>query len=118
MEPRQPSERWRALSLRARGLADGAWRRVRGAWWDLRRALAERRGLRLGLAVTLAAGGALALTGGVAWQTCGFAGCPDAARLAAYRVGGAPLLLDRQGQVIATLAPDDLPEVRLASLPA
>ncbi|HYL05331.1 MAG TPA: transglycosylase domain-containing protein, partial [Thermoanaerobaculia bacterium] len=99
-------------------MAGGAWGQARGAWWDLRRALAERRGLRLGLAVTLAAGGALALTGGVAWQTCGFAGCPDAARLAAYRPGGAPLLLDRQGQVIATLAPDDLPEVRLASLPA
>jgi penicillin-binding protein 1A len=107
-------EAWR----RARGLAGEAWRRVREFWWELRLALAERPGLRRGLAVTLAAGGALALTAGVAWQTCGFGGCPDAARLAAYRPGGAPLLLDRQGQVIATLAPDDLPEVRLASLPA
>ena len=117
MEPRQVNEGHRAPWGRVHGLAAGAWERVRAGWWGLRRALAERRGLRLGLVVALAAGGALALTGGVAWQTCGFAGCPDAARLAAYRPGGAPLLLDRQGQVIATLAPDDLPEVRLASLP-
>jgi penicillin-binding protein 1A len=102
---------------RARGLAGGAWLRVRGGWEALRRAVAERPALRIALLVTLVAGCALALAGGVAWQTCGFAGCPDAARLAAYRPGGAPLLLDRQGQVIATLAPDDLPEVRLGSLP-
>jgi 1A family penicillin-binding protein len=118
MERGQLSERWRAIWGRARGLAGGAWRRVRGSWETLRRAVAERRALRIALVVTLAAGGALVLAGGVAWQTCGFAGCPDAGRLAAYRPGGAPLLLDRQGQVIATLAPDDLPEVRLASLPA
>jgi penicillin-binding protein 1A len=118
MERKRLSDRWRAISWRARGLAGDAWRRVRGSWGALWRAVAERRGLRIALSVTLAAGCALALAGGVAWHTCGFAGCPDAGRLAAYRPGGAPLLLDRQGQVIATLAPDDLPEVRLASLPA
>ncbi len=116
-EPR-PANRFTPIRQRARALAGGAWRRVREVWEDLWAALAERRTLRLVLAVILAVGFALALAGGVAWQTCGFGGCPDAARLAAYRPGGAPLLLDRQGQVIATLTPDDLPEVRLASLPA
>ncbi len=82
------------------------------------RPVARRPALRRTLAVALAIGYALALTGGAAWQTCDFAGCPDAARLAAFRPGGAPLLLDRHGQVIATLDRDDLQEVRLASLPA
>ncbi len=110
-------ERLRAAWSRVRTSAGEGGRRVRGGLAALWRPFAERRGPRLALGVVLAVGFGLALVGGAAWQTCGFQGCPDAARLAAYRPGGAPLLLDRQGQVIATLSPDDLPEVHLRSLP-
>jgi penicillin-binding protein 1A len=116
-EERSFRERLPAAWSRVRIAAGGGGRWVRGGLAALWRPFAERRGPRLALAVVLAVGFALALVGGAAWQTCGFHGCPDAARLAAYRPGGAPLLLDRQGQVIATLSPDDLPEVRLRSLP-
>ncbi len=113
-----PHGTWPDLQARARLLAGRAWRRVRGAGADLSRFVGERRWLRLSLIAAAAATAALAVAGGAAWQTCGFAGCPDAARLAAYRPDGAPLLLDRHGQVIATLSPDDGSQVRLASLPA
>lgn len=116
-EERSFRERLQAAWSRARIAAGDGGRRVRGGLAALWRPFAERRAWRVALGVVLALGFALALVGGVAWQTCGFQGCPDAARLAAYRPGGAPLLLDRQGQVIATLSPDDLPEVRLRSLP-
>jgi penicillin-binding protein 1A len=116
-EERSSRERLQAAWSRARSAAGEAGRRVRGGLAALWRPFARRGGPRLALAVVLAVGFALVLVGGAAWQTCGFHGCPDAARLAAYRPGGAPLLLDRQGQVIATLSPDDLPEVRLRSLP-
>src|SRR6202166_1277181 len=116
-EERGFQERLQAAWSRVRAAAGEGGRRVRGGLAALWRPFAERRGPRWALGVVLAVGFALALVGGAAWQTCGFQGCPDAARLAAYRPGGAPLLLDRQGQVIATLSPDALPEVRLRSLP-
>jgi len=119
MEERSFQERLQAAWSRVRTATGEAGRRVRGGLTALWRPFAVRGAApRLALGVVLAVGFALALVGGAAWQTCGFQGCPDAARLAAYRPGGAPLLLDRQGQVIATLSPDDLPEVRLRSLPA
>src|SRR5258708_2205288 len=117
MEERGFHERLAAAWSRVPALAGGAWRRARGGLAALWRPFAEQGAPRIALGVVLAVGFALALVGGAAWQTCGFQGCPDAARLAAYRPGGAPLLLDRQGQVIGTLSPDDLPEVRLGSLP-
>jgi len=117
MEERGFHERPETAWSRVRAWAGGAWGRVRGGLGALWRPFAVRGAPRIALGVVLAVGFGLALVGGVAWQTCGFQGCPDAARLAAYRPGGAPLLLDRQGQVIATLSPDDLPEVRLRSLP-
>jgi len=118
MEGPSPHEGMREIGSRVRGLAGEAWRRAHRGLTILWRPFAGRGPLRLTLGIALAVAFALALVGGAAWQTCGFAGCPDAARLAAYRPGGAPLLLDRQGQVIGTLSPDDLPEVRLRSLPA
>jgi penicillin-binding protein 1A len=118
MEERSPQEGMRQSLARIRGWAGEAWRRVHRGLTRLWRPFAGRGPLRLTLGVVLAVAFALALVGGAAWQTCGFKGCPDPARLAAYRPGGAPLLLDRQGQVIGTLSPDDLPEVRLRSLPA
>jgi penicillin-binding protein 1A len=117
MEGRGFDERPQMARSRVAAWAGKAGRRVRGGLAVLWRPFATRGTPRLALGVVLAAGFGLALVGGVAWQTCGFQGCPDAARLAAYRPGGAPLLLDRQGQVIGTLSPDDLPEVRLGSLP-
>jgi penicillin-binding protein 1A len=117
MERRSDQEGLYEARSRAPGWASEAWRRVRSGLATVWRPFATRGTPRLALGVVLAVGFGLALLGGVAWQTCGFHGCPDAARLAAYRPGGAPLLLDRQGQVIATLSPDDLPEVRLRSLP-
>jgi penicillin-binding protein 1A len=117
MEERSFQQRLQAAWSRVQATAGEGGRRVRGGLAALWRPFAERRGPRLALGVVLAVGFALALVGGAAWQTCGFQGCPDAARLAAYRPGGAPLLLDRQGQVIGTLSPDDLPEVRLRALP-
>jgi penicillin-binding protein 1A len=117
MEERSFQERLQAAWSRVRAAAGEGGRRVRGGLAALWRPFAARGAPRVALGVVLAVGFALALVGGAAWQTCGFQGCPDAARLAAYRPGGAPLLLDRQGQVIATLSPDDLPEVRLRSLP-
>ena len=118
MEERSFHERLQGAWSRVRAAAGAAGGRARGGIATLWRPFAGRGAPRLALGVVLAVGFALALVGGAAWQTCGFQGCPDAARLAAYRPGGAPLLLDRQGQVIATLSPDDLPEVRLRSLPA
>jgi 1A family penicillin-binding protein len=117
MEERGFHERPGTAWSRVRVWVDGAWGRVRGGLAAVWRPFAVRGAPRIALGVVLSVGFGLALVGGVAWQTCGFQGCPDAARLAAYRPGGAPLLLDRQGQVIATLSPDDLPEVRLRALP-
>jgi penicillin-binding protein 1A len=61
---------------------------------------------------------ALLLAAAIAWGSCGFGGCPDVSRLRAYQPGGATLLLDRNGEPFADLAPvrgslvslDDLPD--------
>src|SRR5262245_48283855 len=44
---------------------------------------------------------------GLAWNRCGFMGCPDVDRLSSYRPGGAPVVLDRRGFPIGDLAPVD-----------
>ena len=52
------------------------------------------------------------------WQRCGITGCPDVRRLASLQPGGAAIVYDAEGDVIADLAPtrwavvdiDDLPE--------
>jgi len=117
MEEQGLNERLLQAWSRVRGLAGESWRRVRAGLHALWRPVAERQEVRFALGVVLAAGFALSLIGGAAWRTCGFRGCPEATRLAAYQPGGASLLLDRQGQVLGSLAPDDLPEVRLTALP-
>ena len=53
-----------------------------------------------------------------AWERCFFAGCPDVRGLAAYQPGGAPVLLDRQGEVFADLAPVEQEVVPLFEMPA
>ncbi len=53
-----------------------------------------------------------------AWERCFFARCPDVEGLAAYQPGGAPILLDRNGEVFADLTPVSREVVPLFELPA
>ena len=86
----------------------------------LRRALRRLRDIPLrSLAVAVAAASAaFVLLLALAWWRCGFDGCPDVSRLASYQPGGAPLLLDRQGEVFADLAPPEPVIVPLHALPS
>jgi penicillin-binding protein 1A len=52
------------------------------------------------------------------WQRCGVSGCPNVARLTAYQPGGATVLLDADGEELASLAPIDHDIVTIDSLPA
>jgi len=52
------------------------------------------------------------------WDHCFFSTCPDVGRLAAYQPGGAPLLLDRNGEVFADLTPVEHATVPLGTLPS
>ena len=54
----------------------------------------------------------------LAWETCGFAGCPGVERLAAYQAGGAPVVLDRTGEELARLSPVSRALVPIEDLPA
>jgi penicillin-binding protein 1A len=54
----------------------------------------------------------------LAWNRCGFMGCPDVDRLSSYRPGGAPVLLDRRGNVIGDLTPVEGELIELKSLPS
>jgi penicillin-binding protein 1A len=65
----------------------------------------------------LVVAGALLLVLIVAWTRCGIRGCPDVRRLASYRPGGAPVLLDREGRPFGDLAPVEGELVTLRSLP-
>ncbi len=62
-------------------------------------------------------GTALLVVGWVLWERCGVAGCPDVERLTSYQPGGAPVLVDRHGEVFADLAPVEHRVVPLDSLP-
>jgi penicillin-binding protein 1A len=65
----------------------------------------------------LAAVAAVLLVFVVGWTRCGVRGCPDVRRLASYRPGGAPVLLDREGRKFGDLAPVEGELVTLKSLP-
>ena len=65
----------------------------------------------------LAASAAILLILAVGWTRCGIRGCPDVRRLASYRPGGAPVLLDREGRPFGDLAPVEGELVTLKSLP-
>jgi penicillin-binding protein 1A len=54
----------------------------------------------------------------VSWNHCFFSTCPDVGQLAAYQPGGAPLLLDRNGEVFADLTPVEHATVPLGTLPS
>ncbi|HEV8631284.1 MAG TPA: transglycosylase domain-containing protein, partial [Thermoanaerobaculia bacterium] len=60
----------------------------------------------------------LLVFGGVGWTRCGIRGCPDVARLGAYQPDGAPLVLDRYGRQVGTLALANRVVVSLTDLPA
>ncbi len=62
--------------------------------------------------------GVIALLGAVSWHRCGIRGCPAVATLASYQPGGASLVLDRNGQTVASLGPVDHAVVEIGSLPA
>jgi penicillin-binding protein 1A len=53
----------------------------------------------------------------IGWQRCGVRGCPSMDRLTAYQPDGAPVLLDRNGEPFAVLAPVRREMVQLESLP-
>jgi 1A family penicillin-binding protein len=65
------------------------------------------------LVVALAVLGAALLL----YSNCGTGGCPDVRQLTAYQPGGAPVLLDRNGEKFADLAPFERVVVSLDSLP-
>ena len=52
------------------------------------------------------------------WSRCFFDGCPNVDTLAAFQPGGAPVLLDRNGEVFADLTPVERKVVPLFSLPS
>jgi penicillin-binding protein 1A len=52
------------------------------------------------------------------WNRCFFSTCPDVGQLAAYQPGGAPVLLDRNGEVFADLTPVEHATVPLSTLPS
>ncbi len=88
------------------GVFRSAGRGVAGVW--------GRRGGRLGILGTLALLGFLA---GFSWERCGFTGCPSVARLASFQPGGAPVVYDARGGVLAELSPSRWEVVRIRDLP-
>lgn len=84
---------------------------LRGIRGRLLRAPARFRRLAIPLALTLLA------VGWVGWERCGLAGCPDLDRIASYQPGRASVLVDRNGERLAELAPMEYGVVPLDSLP-
>jgi penicillin-binding protein 1A len=80
----------------------------KGRWEESRRSVALLIALLYGTVLFLA----------FAWSRCFFTTCPDVRSLVAFQPGGAPVLLDRQGEAFADLAPAEREVVPLASLPA
>jgi penicillin-binding protein 1A len=70
------------------------------------------------LAILLALGYGVVLFFAFSWSRCFFDGCPNVESLAVYQPGGAPVLLDRNGEAFADLAPAEREVVPLASLPS
>lgn len=113
------------LSQRADGVPGqisslaGSLRRHAGSLWrqvgSLRRRAGQLPWLRPRYAVAV---GAVILAAAMAlYANCGVAGCPDVRQLTAYQPGGAPVLLDRNGEKFADLAPFERVVVSLDSLP-
>jgi penicillin-binding protein 1A len=76
------------------------------------------RRARRPVALVLAVSYGIVLFLAFAWSQCFFDGCPNVESLAAYQPGGAPVLLDRNGEVFADLTPVEREVVPLFSLPS
>lgn len=83
---------------------------LRRHWRDLS---SERAWLAIGIALVLAL-----FVFVFSWERCFFDGCPDVGSLAAYQPGGAPVLLDREGEFLADLTPVSQQIVPLHNLPS
>jgi penicillin-binding protein 1A len=70
-------------------------------------------GWRTSVGVSLVSAGVLVAL----YSNCGLDGCPDVRTLSAYQPGGAPVLLDRNGNRFADLAPYERVVIALDSLP-
>ena len=70
------------------------------------------------LAILLAVVYAAVLFFGFSWSRCFFTTCPNVDKLAVFQPGGAPVLVDRNGEVFADLAPAERQIVALSSLPS
>ncbi len=81
-------------------------------WW--RGLLPRHRQLAMGALAVLVL---LSFLPGLLWVRCGIGGCPNVHKLTAYQPGGAPQLFDRNGRVLATLAPVEGQVVRLDAVP-
>ncbi|HSG39743.1 MAG TPA: biosynthetic peptidoglycan transglycosylase, partial [Thermoanaerobaculia bacterium] len=81
---------------------------LRANWKEARRPLAYLLALLYGTALLV----------GLSWKNCFFSACPNVESLAVYQPGGAPVLLDRNGEVFADLAPTEREVVPLAALPS
>jgi len=114
--------RLRAASQFARRTAADLWRRlqpvVRRAGTRLRPAAVWLRRRTPSGRFLLVLAAALFVIGSVSWHRCGVAGCPDVEVLRAWQPGGASVLLDRNGERFADLAPMEYRVVSLDSLPA
>jgi penicillin-binding protein 1A len=77
-------------------------------WEDIRRPL--------GYLIAILYGALLLFS--LSWSHCFFTTCPDVKRLAIYQPGGAPVLLDRNGEVFADLSPAEREIVPLPALPS
>jgi len=103
---------WSARTLRSAGQA--------GARALPHSARLARRAVALWPLGMGATGGAAALLAGggvVLYRNCGVDGCPDVQLLTVYQPGGAPVLLDRNGERFADLAPFERVVVSIDSLP-
>jgi penicillin-binding protein 1A len=107
---RHPLQWLRASLRRDAELAVGVVDRTVGALGAALRHPRRRRWL-------LGTGALLGFAPAFAWERCGVAGCPDVARVASLQPGGAAVVYDRDGGVLARLTPVRWEVVRLARLP-
>jgi 1A family penicillin-binding protein len=103
------SGRIREFGNSTAGRLRGSIASARARWAGLPRRTRLVRGT---LAMVVVVGTPLTL-----WERCGIMGCPDVGRLVSFQPDGAPVVLDRNGVVLARLMPVQRQVVSLADLP-